>query len=129
MFVIFLHSRVAFLVHLDILSFIKNNYTFDSLRRVCEHKIEICTTWQIGRLPVQDTWLSLVTRSIIWGSMWPTGQTRNNSVVNRSWRCLLLSGPSLTLSYTNSWLKIHFVFLAKIIAYAVSQLSLSHWFV
>ena len=129
MFIIFLHSRVAFLVHLDILSFMKNNYTFDTLRRVCEHKTEICTNWQIGRLLVQGTWLGLVTRSVTWGSMWPTCETSNNSVIIRLWRCLLLSGPSLTLPYTNSWLKTHFVLLAKIIAYVVFQLSLLQWFV
>ena len=129
MFIIFLHSRVAFLVHLDILSFMKNNYTFDNLRRVCEHKTEICTNWQIGRLLVQGTWLGLVTWSVTWGSMWPTCETSNNSVIIRSWRCLLLSGPSLILPYTNSWLKTHFVLLAKIIAYVVFQLSLLQWFV
>ena len=61
-----------FLVHLDILSFMKNSYTLDSLSRVCKQKIERYTIWQTGRLPVQGTWLGLVTQSVTWGSMWPT---------------------------------------------------------
>ena len=60
------------------LSLTKNNYSFDGLRRVCKQKTEMHTTWQIGWLPVQDTWLGLVSQSVIWGSMWPTSQTINN---------------------------------------------------
>ena len=53
---------------------------------------------QIGMLPDQGTWLSLVTQSVIWGSMWPTGQTSIKSRINiRWWRCVLPSGPSLAL--------------------------------
>ena len=84
---------------------------------------------QVGRLPVQGTWLDLVTQSVIWGSMWPTDQTSNNSVVNMWWRCPLPSDPSLALPHPNSWLETVFVLLAKIIEYAIFQLSLSHWFV
>ena len=81
------------------------------------------TTWQIGRLPVPVTWLGLVTQSVISGSVWSTGQTGNNLVINRWLRCLLPSGPSLALPHTNSWLKIHIVLLEKIISYTVVQLS------
>ena len=65
------------------------------------------------------------------GSMWPTGQTSNNTVINiRWWRFPLPRGPSLALPHPNSWLETHFVLLlAKIIEYTVFQLSLSHWFV
>ena len=80
---------------------------------------------QVGRLPIQGTWLGL---SIIWGSMWPTGKTSNNSVIHiRWWRCPLLSGPSFALP--DSWLETHFLLLAKIIKYVIFQLSLSHWLV
>ena len=86
---------------------------------------------QVIRLPFQVTWLSLVAQSVILGSMWPIGQTSNNSVINiRWWRCPLPSCPSLALPHPNSWLETHFVLLlAKIIEYTVFQLSLSHWFV
>ena len=53
------------LVHLD-LSLMKNNYTFDSLRRVFKQKTEMYSTWQIGWLPVQGTWLGLVSQSVTW---------------------------------------------------------------
>ena len=82
MFNILLWSHLAFLVHLDILSLMKNNYTLDSLRRVCKQKTEIYTTWEIGWFPVQGTWLGLVSQSVIRGSMWPTGQTSNNYQTN-----------------------------------------------
>ena len=59
-----------------------NNYTFDGLRRVCKQKTEMYTTWQIGWLPVQGTWLGLVSQSVTRGSMWPTGQTSNNYPTN-----------------------------------------------
>ena len=53
------------------------------------------------------------------GSMWSTGQTSNNSVINiRWWRNPLPSGPSLALLDSNSWLETHFILLlAKIIEY------------
>ena len=59
-------------------------------------------------------------------SMWAAGQTSNNSVINiRWWRCTFYSIPSLALPHTNnSWLESHFILLAKIIEYAVFQLSL-----
>ena len=65
------------------------------------------------------------------GSMWPTGQTSNNSVINISWwKCPLPSRPSLALLHPNSWLETHFIsLLSKIIEYTVFQLSISHWFV
>ena len=65
------------------------------------------------------------------GSMWPTGQTSNNSVINiRCWRCPLPSGPSLAFLHPNGRLETHFVLLlTKIIEYTVFQLSLFHWFV
>ena len=56
----------------------RNNYTLDSLRRLCKQKAEIYTTSQIGWVPVQGTWLGLVGQSVILGSMWPAGQTSNN---------------------------------------------------
>ena len=56
----------------------RNNYTLDSLRRLYKQKPEIYTTSQIGWVPVQGTWLGLVSQSVILGSMWPTGQTSNN---------------------------------------------------
>ena len=85
---------------------------------------------QVGRLPVQGTWVGLVSQSVIWGSMWPTGQTSHNSViVRRWWRCALPSGPSMTSPHPISWLETHFGLLAKIIEYTVFQLSFSHWFV
>ena len=65
------------------------------------------------------------------GSMWPTGQISNNSMIHiRWWRCLLPSGPILALPHPNNWLETHSVLLlAKIIEYTAFQLSLSHWFV
>ena len=47
----------------------KCNYTSDGLRRVCKQKTEMYTTWKIGLLPVQGTWLGLVSQSLTWGSM------------------------------------------------------------
>ena len=129
MFTIFLCRLLPFLVHLDILSFMKKNYTLDSLKRICKQKIEVHTTWQIGKLPVQGNWLGLVTQSVLWAFMWPAGQTSNNSAINRWWRCLLPSGLISALSYKNSGLETHFVLFAKIIPYAVFQLSLSHWLI
>ena len=129
MFNIFLCSHLGFFGTYGHIEFIKNNYTLDSLWRVCKHKTEIYTTWRIDRLPVQGTWLILVTQSVIWGSMWPTRQTSNNSVIDRCWRCFLPSGPRLALPHTSKWLEAHFTLFAKIIAYAVFQLSLSHWLI
>ena len=64
MFNILLQSHLAFLVHLDILSLMKNNYTLDSLRRVCKQKTEMYTTWQSFlpsgpglALPHTNSWL------------------------------------------------------------------------
>ena len=86
---------------------------------------------QVGWLPVQGTWLDLLIQSVAWGSMWPTGQTCNNSVI-RWWRCPLPNGLSLTLPHPNSSLETHFVLLAKIIEYGCSTKSLSllcvHWY-
>ena len=70
---------------------------------------------QIGRLPVEGTWLGLVTQSVIRGSMWSTGQTSRNSVINKWWRCPLPSGPSLVLPHPNNWLETHFILLTKTI--------------
>ena len=56
--------------------------TLHSLRRVFKQKTEMYTTWQIGWLPVQGTWLGYVSQSVTWGSMWPTGQTSNNYPTN-----------------------------------------------
>ena len=65
-----------------------------------------------------------------WGFMRPTGHTGKKSMINRGWwRCFLPGGPSLTLPSSNSWLETHFILLAKVIEYAVFQLSLSHCFV
>ena len=85
---------------------------------------------QVEILPFHGTWLNLVAQSVILGSMWSTGQTSNNSVINtRWWGCPLPSGPSLALPHPNSWKETKFVLiLAEIIEYAVFQLSLSHWF-
>ena len=83
---------------------------------------------QIGRLPDQGNWLGLATQSIIWRSMWPTGQTSNDSRIN-------ISGEDVPFlvaqvwSCRHSWLEIHFVLLAKIIGYVAFQLRLSYWFV
>ena len=60
----------------------KNNYTFDGLRRVSKQKTEMHTTWEIGWLPVQGKWLGLVSQSFTWGSMWPAGQNSNNYPTN-----------------------------------------------
>ena len=49
---------------------------------------------QVGRLPFQGFWLGLVIQFVIWESMWSTGQTSNNPVINRWW--------SLALPYPNS---------------------------
>ena len=69
---------------------------------------------QAGRLPVQGTWLGLVTQSDIGGSTWFAGQTSNNSVINiRWWRSSFPIGPSLALPHPGSWLETHFVLLAK----------------
>ena len=85
---------------------------------------------QVDRLPFQDSWLSLVANSVTWGSMWPVGQTSNNSVINiRWWRCTISSGTSLRLPHWNSWLETYFALLTKMTECAVFQLSLSHWFV
>ena len=40
-----------------------------------------------------------------------------------------VSGTNLALLHANSWLETQIVFLPKIIAYAIFQISLSHWFV
>ena len=64
------------------LSYMKNNYTLCSLRRVCKQKTEMYTSWQIGLSPIQSIWLGLVSQSVIWGSMWPTGQTSNDYPTN-----------------------------------------------
>ena len=86
--------------------------------------------WRLKRHIQVGTWVGLVAQSVILGSMWPTGQSSNNSVINiRWWRCYLPSGPSLALRHPNSWLESQFVLLAKIIEYAVFQRSLPHWFV
>ena len=45
----------------------KNNYTFDGLRRVCKQKTEMYITWQIGWLSAQGTWLGLVSQSVTEG--------------------------------------------------------------
>ena len=50
---------------------------------VYHFKIPLKRHIQVGRLPVQGTWLGLVSQSVIGGSMWPTGQTSNNSVISR----------------------------------------------
>ena len=84
---------------------------------------------QVDRFPVQGTCLGLVTRFVIWRSMWPSGETSNNLVINiRWWKCPLPRGPSLSLAHPNSWLETHIVLLAKIIEYVIFQLSLSHYF-
>ena len=44
----------------------KNNYSFDGLRRVCKQKTEMYTTRQIGWLAVQGIWLGLVSQSVTW---------------------------------------------------------------
>ena len=46
MFNVLLRSHLT--LHLDRLSLMKNNYTFDGLRRVCKQKTEMYTTWPIG---------------------------------------------------------------------------------
>ena len=79
---------------------------------------------QVGWLPVQGTWLGFVIQSVAWRSMWPTGQTSNNSVI-KWWRYPLPNGVSLTLPHPNSSLETHFVLLAKIIEYGCSTKSLS----
>ena len=56
--------------------------TLHSLRRVFKQKPEMYTTWQIVWLPVQGSCLGLVSQSVIWRSMWPTGQTSNNYPTN-----------------------------------------------
>ena len=60
----------------------KNNYTFDAQKRVCKQKTEMYATLKIGWLPVQGIWLGLVSQTVTWGSMWPTGQTSNNYPTN-----------------------------------------------
>ena len=56
--------------------------------------------------------------------MLPTGQTSNNSLINiRWWNCPLPSDPSLALPHPKSWIKIHFLLLAKIIEYATETFS------
>ena len=49
---------------MDTLSLMNNTYTFDGLRRVCKQKTEMYTTWQIGWLPVQGTWLGYASQSV-----------------------------------------------------------------
>ena len=41
MFNVLLQSHLTFLVHLDILSLMKNSYTFDGFRRVYKQKTEM----------------------------------------------------------------------------------------
>ena len=57
--------------------------------------------------------------------MLPTGETGKTPVINsnRWWKCFYASTPNLALPYPNSWLEIHFVLLAKIIACSVFQLE------
>ena len=116
--------------------FFKNFFPF--LRHFITHNRD-CYEWfwrlrchiQVGRLPLQSIWFGLIAQSIILGSVWPIGQTSNNSVINiKWWRCPFPSGPCLALTHPNSKLETHFVLiLAKIIKYIVFQLSLSHWFI
>ena len=63
MFNILLRSHLAFFGTSGHIK--SHNYILDSLRRVCKQKIEMYTTLQTGRLPIQDTWLGLVTQSVI----------------------------------------------------------------
>ena len=112
----FFKNFSSFLCHLV-------KYNREYYEWLCRLKYHI----QVGRLLVQGTWLGLVNLSVIRESVWPTGWTSNNLVINiRWWRCPLPSGPSLALSHPNSWLETHFVLLAKIIEYAIFQLNLSH---
>ena len=87
--------------------------------------------WRLKHHTQVSTWVGLVAQSVILGSMWPTGQSSNNSVINRWWRFRLPSDPRLALRHPNSWLESQFILLAKIIEYAVFQRSLSlvcvHW--
>ena len=82
---------------------------------------------QVGRFPFQGTSLGLVVSPIILESMWPTGQTSNNTAINiRWWRCPLSRDSSLGLPHPNSWIETHFVLiLTKIIEHGVFLLSLS----
>ena len=82
MFNILLRSHLAFFGTYGHIKSHNNNYTLDNLRKVCKQNTEMHTTWQIGCLPVQGTWLGLVSQSVTWGSMWPTGQTSNNYLTN-----------------------------------------------
>ena len=59
MFNVLLRSHLT--LHLDRLSFMKNNYTFDGLRRVCKQKTEMYTTWPIG-------WFNFILSS--WRECW-----------------------------------------------------------
>ena len=43
----------------------KNNCTFEKLRKDCKQKIEMYTTLKIKRLPVQSDRLGLMTQSVI----------------------------------------------------------------
>ena len=77
---------------------------------------------QVSSFPVQGTWLALlVAQSVIWGSLWPTAQTSNNSVIN--------SGPSMTMKRLNSLTESHIVSLAKIYHLSTKSFLLVcvHW--
>ena len=57
-------------------------------REYCEWLCRFRCHIQVGRLPVQGTWLGLVTLFLIWGSMWP--------------RRPFPSGPSVALPHPSS---------------------------
>ena len=99
--------------------FVKCNREYYKWLSILRHYI------QIGRLIVQTPRPpEQLQGSVIWGSMWSTGQASNKAVINiRRWRYSLPGGPSLALPRSNSLLETHFVFFDKTLAYSVFHLK------
>ena len=89
MFNVLLRSHLT--LHLDRLSLMKNNYTFDDLRRVCKQKTEMYTTWPIGwfNFLVHDLsveiWLDFAsvfhTLSVQSKTKWQKSEKKKNSYI------------------------------------------------
>ena len=89
MFNVLLRSHLT--LHLDRLSLMKNNYTFDGLRRVCKQKTEMYTTWPIGwfNFLVHDLsveiWLDFAsvfhTLSVQSKTKWQKSEKKKNSYI------------------------------------------------
>ena len=124
------------MVYLDIVSRMKNNYTFDGLKRVRKQKTEMYATWQIGWLPLQGTWLGSVNQSVPWGpsfnglcplklwrqdfknSRWSNGKIRFPTKI-----IYAVHNKLLQINEIKSWISNYEV----LFSYVVSECSSSKW--